>query len=144
MLSLKRIKAAAVAIATLAGLAVAVTPAQAADACTAGGGGKYICDYGVKDHALPNGEKEQFLVGLDYAVWTRWTISRQWTGWVSMGKPDPFGSARATSAINVVDEQHQDGFRTIIVLRNSNGATVSKTRPALGANWWQWDFPHCC
>nr|WP_052392559.1 hypothetical protein [Streptomyces roseoverticillatus] len=141
---MKRIKTAVVAIAALAGLAVAGAPAQAADTCTAGGGGKYICDYGIKDHALPNGEKEQFLVGLDYAVWTRWTISKQWTGWVSMGKPDPLGSARAASAINVVDAPSQGEFRTTIVLRNSNGATVSKTRRDLGADWWTWDFPNCC
>lgn len=128
----------------MAGLAVAVTPAQAADTCTAGGGGKYICDYGVKNHALPNGEKEQFLVGLDYAVWTRWTISKQWTGWVSLGKPDPSGSARAASDINVRDEQSQGNFRTDIYLRNSNGATVSRTRLALGSGWLSWDFPNCC
>ncbi|WP_443057903.1 hypothetical protein [Streptomyces sp. KLMMK] len=141
---MKKIKAAVVATATLAGLAVAGAPAQAADTCTAGGGGKYICDYDVKDHALPNGEKEQFLVGLDYAVWTRWTINKQWTEWVSMGKPDPLGSARAASNINVTDQQHSGQFRTIIHLRNSNGATVAKIRPELGANWWTWDWPNCC
>lgn len=144
MLRLKKFKAAVVAIATMAGLAVAVTPAQAADTCTAGGGGKYICDYGVKDHALPNGEKEQFLVGLDYAVWTRWTINKQWTGWVSMGMPDPSGSARAAGSINVRDEQYDGQFKTDIKLRNSNGAIVGKTRPALGTSWSGWDWPNCC
>ncbi|MBF6048517.1 hypothetical protein GO001_25475 [Streptomyces sp. NRRL B-1677] len=144
MLRLKRIKAVAVALATMAGLAVAVTPAQAADTCTAGGGGKYVCDYGVTDHKLPNGEKEQFLVGLDYAVWTRWTVSKQWTGWVSMGMPDPLGNARATSKISVSDAQGQGKFETHIVLKNSNGAIVGKTRPDLGANWWTWDWPKCC
>ncbi|MEV4502094.1 hypothetical protein [Streptomyces klenkii] len=141
---MKRIKAVVVALATMAGLAVAVTPAQAADTCTAGGGGKYVCDFGVTDHKLPNGEKEQFLVGLDYAVWTRWTVSKQWTGWVSMGMPDPLGYGRATSRINVTDAQRQDKFETHIILRNSNGATVSKTRPDLGTSWWTWDFPKCC
>ncbi|MEX2984264.1 hypothetical protein [Streptomyces sp. C36] len=141
---MKRFKAAVVAIATMAGLAVAGAPAQAADTCTAGGGGKYICDYGVKEHALPSGEKEQFLVGLDYAVWTRWTVGKQWTGWVSMGMPDPFGSARAASGVNVKDEQSQGKLRTIIYLQNSNGATVAKTRDGLGTTWWAWDFPNCC
>ncbi|MFF4579260.1 hypothetical protein [Streptomyces sp. NPDC001389] len=141
---MKKIKAAVVAIATIAGMAVAVAPAQAADSCSAGGGGKYICDYGVKNHALPGGEREQFLVGLDYAVWTRWTINKQWTGWVSLGMPDPLGSARAASSINVTDEQVQGDFRTGIYLRNSNGALVGKVRPALGRGWWAWDFPNCC
>ncbi|MDJ0382443.1 hypothetical protein [Streptomyces sp. G-G2] len=144
MLTLKKFKAVVVAVATMAGLVVAVAPAQAADTCSAGGGGQYICDYGVKNHALPNGEKEQFLVGLDYAVWTRWTVSKKWSGWVSMGKPDPFGSASAASDIRVTDSQEQSGFRTNIYLRNSNGAFVGKTRPALGAGWWPWDFPNCC
>ncbi|MFJ8161253.1 hypothetical protein ACIRBY_09990 [Streptomyces sp. NPDC096136] len=141
---MKKIKAAVVAVATIAGMAVAVAPAQAAASCNAGGGGLYICDYGVKDHALPGGEKEQFLVGTDYAVWTRWTINKQWTGWVSLGMPDPLGKARAASSINVTDEQSQGNFRTGIYLRNSNGALVGKVRPALGQGWWAWDFPNCC
>lgn len=142
MLRLKKFKATVVAIAAIAGLAVTVTPAQAADTCNAGGGGLYICDYGVTNHALPNGQKEQFLVGLDYAVWTRWTISGQWTGWVSLGKPDPFGSARATNAVKVEDQQVGGDFRTTIYLNNSNGPVVSRTRLALGSGWTPWDWPN--
>ncbi|MFI0976062.1 hypothetical protein ACH4SP_03425 [Streptomyces sp. NPDC021093] len=141
---MKKFKAAVVAIVTMAGLAVAATPAQAADTCSAGGGGKYICDYGVTKHSLPNGEKEQFLVGLDYAVWTRWTVNQKWTSWVSMGMPAPVGTARAASSIEVTSGDNQGNFQTWITLLNSNGATVGKMRPALGANWYTWDFPNCC
>ncbi|MEU3313545.1 hypothetical protein ACGFY6_04485 [Streptomyces sp. NPDC048387] len=141
---MKKIKAAAVAVAALAGTAMAVAPAQAADSCNAGGGGKYICDYGVKTHALPGGEREQFLVGLDYAVWTRWTDHKQWSGWVSLGMPDPMGSARAASSINVTEDNSGGTLRTGIYLHNSNGAFVGKVRPALGQGWWPWDFPNCC
>ncbi|MGW7416619.1 hypothetical protein [Streptomyces sp. NPDC054863] len=142
---MKKFKAAVVAIMTMAGMAVAVTPAQAADICTAGGNGKYICDYGVTKHELPTGQKEQFLVGTDYAVWTRWTSNGKWSGWVSLGMPDPMGgSARAASKIYVTSGQDIDGFRTSISLGNSNGATVGRVRPTLGAGWWTWDFPNCC
>ncbi|MFI8198464.1 hypothetical protein ACIF6K_18340 [Streptomyces sp. NPDC085942] len=144
---MKRIKAAVVAVTAIAGVAVSVTPAQAADICTAGGKGKYICKYGVTKHDLPNGEDEQFLVGTDYAVWTRWTTNGSWSSWTSMGKPDPLGKADAASSIKVTDsDTHTPGqFRTNIYLTNSNGAFVGKTRPDLRAGgWWQWDYPNCC
>ncbi|MFJ8545046.1 hypothetical protein ACIRFH_24030 [Streptomyces sp. NPDC093586] len=145
MFKLKRFRTALVGIAVMAGLGVGVAPARAADTCTAGGGGKYICDYGVTDHALPGGGKEQFLVGLDYAVWTRWTVDKRWTGWVSLGKPDPLeDSARAASEIGVRDRQSQNNFQTDIYLHNSNGAFVGRTRPALGSGWTPWEFPNCC
>ncbi|MFH8438193.1 hypothetical protein ACH4A3_23590 [Streptomyces sp. NPDC018007] len=144
---MKRIKAAVVAVATMAGLAVSITPAQAADICTAGGKGKYICKYGVTKHELPNGEDEQFLVGTDYAVWWRISTNGSWSSWTSMGKPDPSGGgANAASSITVTDsDTHTPGqFRTNIYLTNSNGAFVGKTRPDLGGGWWPWDFPNCC
>ncbi|MDW4918591.1 hypothetical protein [Streptomyces californicus] len=95
---MKRIKAAVVAVTAIAGLAVSITPVQAADTCTAGGNGKYICKYGVTKHDLPNGEDEQFLVGTDYAVWWRITTNGSWSKWTSMGKPDPAGG-QANAAV---------------------------------------------
>ncbi|MFF6829407.1 hypothetical protein [Streptomyces longwoodensis] len=144
MVSFKRWKTAVVAVVTMAGLAVAVAPAQATDICDTGGAGRYICDYGIKKHSLPNGEKEQFVVGTDYAVWMRWTTKGQWSSWTSMGKPDPLGTAKAASSIGLDDEQVLGDFRTTIYLTNNNGALVSRTRPYLGAGWFTWDFPKCC
>ncbi|MGJ7419337.1 hypothetical protein AB9128_26190 [Streptomyces cinereoruber] len=141
---MKRLKTAVVAVVTVAGLAAAVTPAQAADICNTGGAGRYVCDYGIKKHSLPNGEREEFVVGADYAVWTRWTTKGTWSSWTSMGKPDPFGNANAASGISLRDEQSLGDFRTTIYLQNSNGTLVSRTRAALGAGWFAWDFPNCC
>ncbi|MGI5335902.1 hypothetical protein ACQEVS_00145 [Streptomyces sp. CA-181903] len=139
---MKRFKAVVVAVVAAAGMSVTVTPAQAADVCSTGGGGRYICDYGVTQHALPKGEKEQFVIGADYAVWTRWTKDERWTGWVSLGMPDPAGSARATSRVTVTDQPGTS--QTAITLRNSNGALVGRTRSVPGASWTPWDFPNCC
>ncbi|WP_307669025.1 hypothetical protein [Streptomyces sp. V2I9] len=141
---MKKIKAAVVTVAAMAGLAVSITPAQAADICTAGGNGKYICKYGVTKHDLPNGEDEQYFVGTDYAVWTRWTTNGSWSRWTSMGKPDPYGKASAASPIKVTDTQTSNQFRTTVHLTNSNGAFVGKTRYDIGLDWQNWDFPNCC
>ncbi|WP_051702502.1 hypothetical protein [Streptomyces vinaceus] len=141
----KRIKAAVIAATAIAGLAVSITPVQAADTCTAGGNGKYICKYGVTKHDLPNGEDEQFLVGTDYAVWWRITTNGSWSKWTSMGKPDPAGGqANAASSITVTDWYSGGELRTSMVLRNTNGATVGKMRLDTGKGWLPWDFPNCC
>ncbi|WP_307667524.1 hypothetical protein [Streptomyces sp. V2I9] len=143
---MKRIRTAVVAVAATAGPAVSITPVRAAAIRTAGGNGKYLGKYGVTRHDLPNGEDEQFLVGTDYAVGTRWTKNGSWTRWTSPGKPDPLGKANAASSITVTDsDTHPPGqFRTNIYLTNTNGAFVGKTRPDLGTSWQPWDHPNCC
>ncbi|MFB7037606.1 MULTISPECIES: hypothetical protein [unclassified Streptomyces] len=83
---MKKFRAAVVAAAVLAGLATTAAPAQAVSHCSRSGGAVYICEYGVTVHRLPDGTKQEFLVGTDSAVWTRWNDKRgKWTGWQSMG-----------------------------------------------------------
>ncbi|MCX5409905.1 hypothetical protein OHA37_39460 [Streptomyces sp. NBC_00335] len=77
----KAMKAAVVVAAVVAGLSVSVVPAEASQ-CKGGGGALYICEYGVTEHTVVNGEEEEFLIGLDSAVWTRMTWgSVEVVGW---------------------------------------------------------------
>ncbi|GLV83910.1 hypothetical protein Slala03_35990 [Streptomyces lavendulae subsp. lavendulae] len=85
MHTMKKIKAVVLAAAAIAGLSLATAPAAQASTCEAGGGGLYICEYGVTDHALPGGHKEQFIVGTDEAMWTRHNMDGKWSGWVYLG-----------------------------------------------------------
>ncbi|MFC0601222.1 hypothetical protein [Streptomyces palmae] len=81
---MKKIKAAVLAATVVAGLAVAVTPAQASE-CKRGGG-IYLCEYGVTAQALPDGTTQEFIVGTDRAVWTRTSrTDGSWGGWWSLG-----------------------------------------------------------
>lgn len=80
----RKFKAALIAAAAVASVAVVATPAEASS-CSRGGGA-YICEYGVTSYKLPNGTKQEFIVGTDHAVWTRWTDSDgDWSRWQSMG-----------------------------------------------------------
>ncbi|QKW52136.1 hypothetical protein [Streptomyces buecherae] len=88
-MKLRRTKAVLVTAAAVAGLAMAASPARA-DVCNVGGG-RVICEYGVSQYTFGNGVKQEFAIGTDYAVWTRWTnTSGKWNSWSSMG-----GAARS-------------------------------------------------
>ncbi|WEV25628.1 hypothetical protein OYE22_10795 [Streptomyces sp. 71268] len=83
-MKLRRTKAVLVTAAAVAGLAVAASPAQA-DVCNVGGG-RVICEYAIATYTFDNGVKQEFAIGTDYAVWTRWTnTSGKWNSWSSMG-----------------------------------------------------------
>ncbi|MFF8809946.1 hypothetical protein [Streptomyces omiyaensis] len=93
---MKKMRAALVAAAVLAGLVGTAAPAQALTYCNRAGG-VHVCEYGVTVHPLPDGTKQEFVVGTDLAVWTRWTnTSGKWTGWQSMG-------GRVSGAVAVID-----------------------------------------
>ncbi|MBW5481229.1 hypothetical protein [Streptomyces bambusae] len=97
-----KIKAALLAAAAVAGLAVTATPAQALSYCNAGGGGVYICEYGITSYSFPDGTKQQFVIGADTAVWTRWTnTSGTWSKWLSMG-------GKSTSKVSIHDGVRPD------------------------------------
>jgi hypothetical protein len=121
---MNKIKAAVVAVAAVAGLAVAVPPvAQAANGCKTGGHA-YMCEFGITTKKLPDGTKQVFVVGTERAVWTRWTDSDgDWSEWESMG-------GRAVSTVVITDEGQpwQFAIHTIMPdgygwyrLRNVNG-----------------------
>ncbi|CAM5328368.1 hypothetical protein SALBM135S_02636 [Streptomyces alboniger] len=132
MLGMKRVKAAIVAAAVVAGLAVAVTPAQAST-CATEGGGVYICEYGITNHQLLRGEKEQFVVGSDYAVWTRWTTGGKWSGWVSLG-----GNVRSNvEAVHAYFNAGND-MDTVLYALGTDGYQWTKARPGLGKAWTPW------
>ncbi|MGW6863572.1 hypothetical protein [Streptomyces sp. NPDC054901] len=131
---MKKIKAAILAFAAVAGLAVAAAPAQAAPCST--GGAQYICEYGVTNHALPGDQREQFLVGTDYAVWTRWTTNGKWSGWYSLG-------GTVWSKISIREQTDIGPHAIWIYAKGSNTQTWGLLRTAPGANWSAWDCLGC-
>ena len=48
-------------------------------------GGWRYCNYRVGTHSFRNGTEQVFAVGLDYAVWTRWSTNGRLSQWVSLG-----------------------------------------------------------
>ncbi|MFG2989670.1 hypothetical protein ACGFZK_10355 [Streptomyces sp. NPDC048257] len=77
--------------AALAGLAAApaqaAAPAAAAGYCHVSGlGGDYVCEYGEAWMTYPAGNRQVFVIGTDFAVWTRWQYAGgSWSDWTSMG-----------------------------------------------------------
>ncbi|MER7824933.1 hypothetical protein ABTX85_20485 [Streptomyces sp. NPDC096097] len=67
--------------------AQAAAPASAAGFCHVSGlGGDYICEYGEAWLTYPAGNRQVFIVGTDFAVWTRWQYAGgSWSEWTSMG-----------------------------------------------------------
>lgn len=130
-----RMKSAALAAAVIAGLAVSTAPAEAAQ-CRAGGGALYICEYGVTDYQMqyPTGPKEQFLIGMDQAVWTRWTINGTWTGWQSLG-----GIAKSRAVVEQEYQDHGYNHRTWLRVKGADGATWLRIRgPIADPTWTEW------
>ncbi|WP_369215587.1 hypothetical protein [Streptomyces flavofungini] len=126
-----RIKAAIVAAAAVAGLAVATAPAQASE-CKAEGGGRYICEYGVSEHQLPDGWREQFIIGTNYAVFTRAGVNGKWSKWQSLG-----GVARSQVYI---ESGYQGGdFYTRVFVERRDGSNWQRIRPSLTKVWGPWE-----
>lgn len=123
---MKKIKAAVVAAAVLAGIAVTAAPANAVNHCKRAGA-TYICQYGVSVYTFPDGTKQEFLVGPDAAVWTRWNNTKgKWNHWSSMGGkafgPIRFGHRWGGSdrwAFDIV-ALHSDGAYRVNI-RNHDG-----------------------
>ncbi|GGT25434.1 hypothetical protein GCM10010222_79230 [Streptomyces tanashiensis] len=128
---MKKLRAAVVTIAAVAGLAMAVPPtAQAASGCTSGGKA-YICEFGVTTKKLPNGTKQVFLVAPDRAVWTRWTDSDgDWSHWLSMG-------GVAMSAVVITVPQASLPWQFAIHVIGGDGVGWFRERDANG-NWSEW------
>ncbi|MCX5343005.1 hypothetical protein [Streptomyces atratus] len=126
---MKRIKAAVLTAAVVAGMAVATTPAQAVSYCNVGGG-TIICEYGVSATTLPDGTKQEFAIGTDRAVWTRWTNSSGgWTSWTSMG-------GEWYSSVGIRTQQVHP-YLFALVLKGSDGWLWANWRD-YGGNWTGW------
>ncbi|MFD8850323.1 hypothetical protein [Streptomyces sp. NPDC059604] len=132
-ISTKKFKAALLAAAVFAGLAVATTPAQASE-CKRGGG-VYICEYGVSVKKLPDGTRQEFIIGTNKAVYTRWNdTSGDWTKWKSMG-----GSAK--SGVSITDHWSQgDPWSFHLVITQTDGQFWVNGRKRDGF-WTGW-YPH--
>jgi hypothetical protein len=49
-------------------------------------GGDYICEYDWEDWSLPDDTYQVFVIGTDYAVWTRWQHPNgEMSKWTSLG-----------------------------------------------------------
>ncbi|GAA0296939.1 hypothetical protein GCM10010302_39500 [Streptomyces polychromogenes] len=125
----RKLKAAVIAAAAVASVAVVATPAEASN-CSRGGG-VYLCEYGVTSYKLPNGTKQEFVVGTDRAVWTRWTDSDgDWTRWMSMG-------GRASSTARAYDYDGGDGWTFRVFYYDETGEYWGRNRDHDG-NWSPW------
>jgi hypothetical protein len=79
------------------GAGLVATPANAAPApqaaavdtrqCTDDSyGGTWYCAYGSDSHTFPNGTNQIFVVGTDFAVWTKWrNRNNNYSSWHSLG-----------------------------------------------------------
>ncbi|MFH9422860.1 hypothetical protein [Streptomyces sp. NPDC017529] len=73
------------ALAGVASPAQAAAPAASGYCHVSGLGGDYICEYGEAWATFPDGSKQVFIIGSDFAVWTRWGSGNSWSNWQSLG-----------------------------------------------------------
>lgn len=130
---MKKMMAGAVVTLIAVGVALAGAPVQANPGeCRMPGGGLYLCKYEPLGRGLPGGGSEQFVVGTDEAIWTRWKAeSGPWSDWHSFG---------GVSRSEVFIESHWEGnkFVTVITHLGTDGKPYSKKRPASGQAWTAW------
>ncbi|MFF0968892.1 hypothetical protein ACWDQO_17900 [Streptomyces sp. NPDC003703] len=82
---MKKIKAAVLTAAIVAGTALAATPAQALSTCKYGGV-PITCEYGIGTYTSQAGVQYEFVVGTDRAAYVRTkTSSSNWSYWSDMG-----------------------------------------------------------
>jgi hypothetical protein len=48
-------------------------------------GGSYLCDYGVRSSQITSSIQQVFVIGPDFAVWSRWRNGSTYSAWTSMG-----------------------------------------------------------
>ncbi|WP_143196910.1 hypothetical protein [Streptomyces sp. CB00455] len=125
--------AAVVAVVGAAGLATSSTPAQAAT-CYGEGESAYICEYGITERPLPDRSLEQFVIGTDKAVWTRYTKHGHWTAWETLN-----GIAQSQVFIESEYVGNPLGpFHTTITVVGGDGKPWSRERTYFGGPWSPW------
>ncbi|MEU3408569.1 hypothetical protein ABZ766_32115 [Streptomyces sp. NPDC006670] len=135
-MKMKRMKTAVVAAAVAAVTALGSAPAEALPAgiCDLGQGVLYVCDYGLTQRHFPGGV-EQFIIGSDYAVWTRWyyndNTTNRFSDWVSLG-----GVAR--SEVFLEGERDDGSFIARITVIGFDGKPWQRVRPDIGGSWTAW------
>ncbi|MGW7415757.1 hypothetical protein [Streptomyces sp. NPDC054863] len=127
---MNKIKSAFVATAILAGMGVMATPAQASECSRAGG--IYICEYGVTTAKLSGGIRQEFIIGLDRAVWTRWTNSSgSWGPWQTMG-------GQAKSKVYIDDHLPGGTDDFLICVIGDDGKTWFRGHDRQTGHWSDW------
>ncbi|MEV5985288.1 hypothetical protein AB0L85_09730 [Streptomyces sp. NPDC052051] len=125
----RKLKSGVMAIAATAAIFVAAAPAEA-QSCKFGGV-TINCEYTIAEYKFDNGVLQQFVIGTDSAVWTRWTNEQQttWSSWESLG-----GTARS----GVVTQRSWQGDTVLIGVIGTDGYWWSKYRNLDGSwNAWQ-------
>ncbi|MDF6017037.1 hypothetical protein [Streptomyces sp. JH34] len=131
----RKLKAAVIVAAAVVSVSVVATPAEASN-CSRGGG-VYICEYGVSSYKLPDGTKQEFVVGTDRAVWTRWTDSDgDWSGWMSMG-------GNAWSTVRAYDYETSDPWTFRVFYYDQTAEYWGRNRDHDGnwSSWTRYDLP---
>ncbi|GLX19822.1 hypothetical protein Slala01_34660 [Streptomyces lavendulae subsp. lavendulae] len=131
----RKFNAAVIAAVAVASVAVVATPAEAGG-CSRGGRA-YICEYEPTTHPLPDGRKQDFIVGTDRAVWTRWTDSDgDWSKWMSMG-------GRASSKAYVYDYDTSDPWSFRLFYYDEKAEYWGRNRDHDGnwSSWIRYDLP---
>ncbi|MFC8271188.1 hypothetical protein ACFUJR_01315 [Streptomyces sp. NPDC057271] len=125
---MKRFKAAVLAAAVVAGIGLAATPAEAST-CKHGGI-QYRCEYHRTTQSFGDGTQQVFVIGLDDAVWTRWSYANgSWSRWQSMG-----GVARSQVSI---PRSSADGWEFEMAVKGTDGKWWGRSRDR-GGNWTGW------
>ncbi|MFE6055342.1 hypothetical protein ACFQ6N_31715 [Kitasatospora sp. NPDC056446] len=143
---MNKIKAAVAAAAVLAGVALTAAPASASIASPAHCGstvfgGDFICggDYGTGGQTFVgfrDGTRQVFVIGLDHAMWTRWTIgnSNRMSDWTSMG-------GYLTSGVTVV-KATPDNALTLSARGGDNRAWyIDRYSNGAWSAWWTYAVP---
>ena len=96
-------------------------------------GGRFICDYGFDAYSFPNGTLQIFVIGPDYAVYTRWRTGTTLSAWVNLGgqvKRGEYSSPWVTGS----------GYSpTINVYGNTAGLVLyTRTRSSSTGAWSAW------
>jgi hypothetical protein len=129
----------------LVGGAAGPKPASAAPAavgswCTVTPwGGIFECTYSMKVHTFSNGVVQVWVIGTDWAVWTKWMYPNgQMTDWQSMGGIAYHGQAHIVSGDFALCKPPEVYSGSVALrLRGQNGSWYYNSRPPSGY-WTGW------
>jgi len=117
------------------GAAVAAAPAKCTDAEY---GGTFYCGYGERFAILSSGVEQLFVVGTDYAVWTRWhRTDGSYSSWTSLGGEVNHTVSTSNFVICYPANLH-------VNVKGTNGSYYYKTRFESSGSWstsWQLGVP---
>ena len=106
------------------------TAAATTGCSVAGLGGNTICEYGQSWTTWPNGARQVFVIGTNYAVYTRWQEARggRYVAWTSLG-----GKARSGVAVH---RSSSATWTASISVTGTNGNTYFRNRGNTSISQW--------